>query len=300
MFDVVPGALLSLDVAINDADDLSETQGARKSQMVWIGTADTMDATKWGRFELQLDAKPHEAGAQGVAGISYGDWLAHKEFISKDPSLAVYYIFDEGAGGVISNRATAADTSRYDAKNRDGVWNHGRWPGKKALAFDSGYLQAEACNIKDKSFTCEMWVKNLGPGTMLPERKNGTLIGTAGYWSGWRITITEDAVCFSIGTVTASQNVTAPGIPENAWSHIAATWDGKFMKLYVDGRLRGEVNHTGDYIPARSDRERLRVGFAAAGVGSFKLMFDEVAIYNRALSADEILRHRYMIADQQP
>ena len=59
------------------------------------------------------------------------------------------------------------------------------------------------------------------------------------------------------------------------------------MRLYLNGLLLGAIPFQGPYSATTG---KLRIGYANAGVGSIKLDVDEVAIFRRALSAEEILR----------
>lgn len=71
------------------------------------------------------------------------------------------------------------------------------------------------------------------------------------------------------------------------WHHVAASYDGKSMKIYVDGKVIGEeekkFNLTGD-----NDAD-VRIGCVNAGHGAFvNGSIDEAAVWQRALSDEEI------------
>lgn len=71
------------------------------------------------------------------------------------------------------------------------------------------------------------------------------------------------------------------------WHHVAASYDGKSMQIYVDGKVIGEeerkFNLTGD-----NDAD-VRIGCVNAGHGAFvNGSIDEAAVWQRALSDDEI------------
>ena len=72
------------------------------------------------------------------------------------------------------------------------------------------------------------------------------------------------------------------------WYHIAMTYDRAFLKLYVNGVLDGSMPVTGLIIPTS---QPVRIGGGAAeGFDPlhFPGLIDEVALYNRALTAAEI------------
>jgi len=68
------------------------------------------------------------------------------------------------------------------------------------------------------------------------------------------------------------------------WQHVVGTYDGTDVKLYVDGIERGFVTQTGlSSNPSYS----LRIG-SNNGNGYFNGIIDNVLVYNRALSSDEV------------
>ena len=80
------------------------------------------------------------------------------------------------------------------------------------------------------------------------------------------------------------------------WHHVAGTYDGAQVRLYIDGHLWGiPLKHTGAISPLPSDSfvaigsEDGRTQFSdCIGSRYFEGLIDEVKIYNRALSNKEI------------
>ena len=110
-----------------------------------------------------------------------------------------------------------------------------------------------------------------------------------GYWSGWRLTVTypEARIGFEIGRPQPSSSVGIAGgaLVSDAWQHVAASWDGKQMRLYLNGLPIAHGPYDGVYTPA----SQLRIGFANAGVGSLKLDMSEVTAYDQALDPLAVL-----------
>ncbi len=85
---------------------------------------------------------------------------------------------------------------------------------------------------------------------------------------------------------TVDVNLYGPSaLPLNTWSHIAATYDGSSVKLYVNGSLVNSQSWSGQ-MPVSSSP--LRIGGDSVWGEYFKGTIDEVRVYNRALSAAEI------------
>jgi concanavalin A-like lectin/glucanase superfamily protein len=72
----------------------------------------------------------------------------------------------------------------------------------------------------------------------------------------------------------------------NHWYHVAMTWDGSAVALYVDGNLILSLPAIPDTIPY--DSNNAAIGRHSTGGGSFNGRIDEVEVFSRALSASEI------------
>jgi hypothetical protein len=70
-----------------------------------------------------------------------------------------------------------------------------------------------------------------------------------------------------------------------AWMHVAATYDGSTIRLYVNGVL--QATRAAVFQIGANDLP-LSIGGEDDGAGSYRGDIDDVRIYNRALSADEI------------
>lgn len=75
------------------------------------------------------------------------------------------------------------------------------------------------------------------------------------------------------------------------WHHVAAVWDGRRERLYVDGELQGEVERPGQPNP---NPYPLMIGnweYPSCHGTAFGGSLDEVKVWRRALSAEEVLAH---------
>ena len=75
----------------------------------------------------------------------------------------------------------------------------------------------------------------------------------------------------------------AAAFKKGEWHHIVGIINQKDMQLYVDGKLEKEQNYNG---PMTTDGSETEIG--KAGDGGFVGIIDEVLIYNKALSANEV------------
>jgi hypothetical protein len=77
----------------------------------------------------------------------------------------------------------------------------------------------------------------------------------------------------------------------NTWNHVVVSWDGNLMRGYLNGIASSETESFAGPINVTS--EPLEIGYnpgygGGAGGAYFDGTIDEVAIYNRALSAEEV------------
>jgi hypothetical protein len=74
-------------------------------------------------------------------------------------------------------------------------------------------------------------------------------------------------------------------VPTNTWTHLAFTYDGANMRVYVNGALVRTVARTGNIAVSN---DPLRIGGNASWGEHFTGLIDDVRIYNRALTLAEV------------
>jgi hypothetical protein len=73
--------------------------------------------------------------------------------------------------------------------------------------------------------------------------------------------------------------------PLNAWTHLAATYDGTTIRLFVNGVQAATRAQTGALV---ASTQPLRIGGNALWAEWFQGQLDEIRVYDRALSTTEI------------
>ena len=84
----------------------------------------------------------------------------------------------------------------------------------------------------------------------------------------------------------SSEGPLAPGV----WHHIAGTWDGRKLRLYIDGQLHGETERKGHPNPNPYPVMVGNFEYPSCHGGAFGGVIDEVRIYRRALRAEQVRR----------
>ena len=87
-------------------------------------------------------------------------------------------------------------------------------------------------------------------------------------------------------------------LPTGRWVHLAATFDGTIMRLYMDGRQVGILERPGKI--GRNDRNIIIGNYDVDHEAYFVGTLDEVRLYDRALSPDEIAAHAALGGTQPP
>ena len=135
--------------------------------------------------------------------------------------------------------------------------------------------------------TLEAWVyPTATPGswtTVLKKEQPGDFVYTLYAGSP----ANQPNVYFNLGTAASSER----GIPGpsplavNTWSHLAGTYDGATLRLFLNGALVASQPFGGSIATSAG---ALRLGGNAIWGAYFQGRIDELRIYNRALSLGEI------------
>ena len=78
-------------------------------------------------------------------------------------------------------------------------------------------------------------------------------------------------------------------VDDGRWHHVAGVYDGKFLRIYVDG-IQESAREVGS-VALSSNANRLFIGSAGGGGEFYPGLIDEAAVYTRALSATEVYEH---------
>jgi hypothetical protein len=105
--------------------------------------------------------------------------------------------------------------------------------------------------------------------------------------SGFRLGLQDGRPCFGVPVTSFSHHLTgSAALPSGRWSHVAGTFDGAVMRLYLDGELCGTLARPGPLQP--NDRPLCLGNYDARHAAHFTGLLDEVKFYSRALTAEEV------------
>ena len=146
------------------------------------------------------------------------------------------------------------------------------------------------------TFTVSVWIYPFSNVTNQAGAVAATIVGKSGYSTGYRLTYsnTTAKVTFEVGNgsgASTSASVTSTIIiPLNTWTFIAGTFDlgTGVEKLYINGGLNATRTSVFNYTPSNANTVRTGYDNGAGNTASFNGSIDEIKIYNRTLTADQI------------
>jgi hypothetical protein len=195
-------------------------------------------------------------------------------------------VLDSSPSGLTGHLMGTAPSGRATS-----VSGHG-----KALSFDSSKQQfvdaGSAAPLDVNSFTLAAWVRYL---PNVHDDRWEVLEKAGAYWMNIRTDTRKLRVGGFFGGCTAVGNVwqfvdSKKTIPASTWVHVAGTYDGTALRIYINGVLDNTLAVTG----------KTCVNTSPLGIGAknhtavsqieayFDGRIDDLRVYNRALSAAEI------------
>lgn len=202
--------------------------------------------------------------------------------------------------GLVSNYS--GDNNALDARSRNnGTLQNGVTyaAGNVGQAFQLGgngnasnsgdrVIVGNPANLRLQSFTFEAWVKR-SSSTILTNSPvagfvNGTIFAFGA--SGWGVVIDQPTNRLAFTQVGVNQINSNLTITDTNWHHVAVSISGTQVVFYLDGVADTPINYAVNFvyttsaaIGARGDNDARNAFFGSV---------DELAIYNRVLSALEI------------
>lgn len=238
--------------------------------------------------ETHVDLVPEDVGL-GPYEEGYRRFVAQVEACSKkvvaegglEPGLLAWWTFDEDEGEPV-----ALDYSGHGLGGS--VDKATRVPGYRgrALACTGGSVNVPPGEPRFgvEQMTVECWVR-----TDTPDQSDRWLVNTIRGQgdSGFRLGLSQGRLCWAVPKTSWSHHLQAgEPLPLGKWVHVAGTYDGQTMRVYMEGREVGSLARGGRVLP---NGHALTLGsYDRDHRAFFSGLLDEVRIYSRALTAEEI------------
>jgi hypothetical protein len=212
------------------------------------------------------------------------------------PAIGVvaHWPFDEGAG------ATAADSSgngQTGTLTNGASWTAGARLNAVDLDGANDFVDVGMIDVSGSAMTLAAWFNSsqlantpsndgriISKAQGTAESKHFWMLSTIRSGSDTRLRFRLKAGGKTTTLVASSGNLT-----ENQWFHAAAVYDGASMKLYLDGVLVGSLNKTGAIAVSSSVPVWIGGNPTDPTIRPWQGAIDDVRIYDRALSAAEVL-----------
>ncbi|MCK4751803.1 MAG: hypothetical protein KAS75_00040, partial [Planctomycetes bacterium] len=220
------------------------------------------------------------------------DALGLEPLPEPDPNLVAHWKLDETTGNIASDSAGTNNGTLMG----DPTWTTGQIDG--ALDFDGSgdYIAGSTSpfDFENTTFTVCLWFNKAQP--------TGVMLSEGSYKGGWQI---SDGGGTNYGgvkvmikrknsTSSAYTSISQDTYDDGLWHHMAAvittsTTDylGNSVDIYIDGALIPVFEIMGNY-PYGSSDENWRIAARPTDPAYYNGLIDDVRIYDKALSAEEI------------
>ncbi len=243
----------------------------------------------------------------GFASTNAGDSAKNStEMRDLNSGLVAYWNFDEGSGNVLHD---------VSGNGNDGTIYNATWVSGihvKALSFNGNgdYVEVDSNLLNQLPLTISGWVKpelrnDYDYTTQFPNNvisndypgNSGMGFGVNMWGHTTMITVEYQG---HIGKNKSFVRLTNTSFMSDTWHFVAVTYTISNFWLYIDGKEIYHLNFTQDALDGVN---YIRIGkhnddsYRYATTRFFKGAIDELRIYNRALSADEIkaLYYQYVL-----
>lgn len=210
------------------------------------------------------------------------------EYLPDEHTIGLWH-FNEGAGKTVKDASKNNINAQIEGKAK---WDQDDWNkegGGHSFVFEGN--TALAVPVKDKvgnklltpndSITVEAWVYATDLGAW-------KLIGT--HWANavgkYHLGVENGVPKMHVNTKKGVKNATGSAIGPNKWYHIAGSYDGKAVKIYIDGKLSDSVKHGGEL--ATGSPWNVMIGAKHGPQFHWKGLMDEVRFSSIAREPDEL------------
>lgn len=216
----------------------------------------------------------------------------------RPPAPIGHWPLDEGSGLVVRDDSGGGSPGTFSSASSPS-WGPGRAAGMNAAVFDgnSGYVQiSEPAGPLDQldaghpdphvtpAVSIAAWINPSGPGS----EQQGVIAGREGSYLLARKA--DGTVCWSLATPAPGwgwQDTTV-SVPAGTWAHVAMSYDGSTVRIYLNGALQEEKTGISGRITP-NDNE-FRIGSSKTTGSFFAGSIAEVGVYDRPLCGDDVMR----------
>jgi hypothetical protein len=228
----------------------------------------------------------------GVTSVTWsndrgGTGVASQTAATGAQGLLAHWRLDEGVG-----TAAGSTTGALTGTLANGAsWVAGRHGQAVNLDGIDDFVAVPSMDVAGTGLTIAGWVKSSSFPAYLDQRfvsKSTDAGEQSHYWMVGQTNNGQNRLRFRLkaGGTTTTLIASSGSLPLNTWYHVAATYDGAMMRLYLDGVEVGAIQKTGTL--ATSAAVPVNIGRNPDGSNPMHGAIDDFRVYGRALSASEI------------
>jgi hypothetical protein len=241
----------------------------------------------------QVAGKPRR-----TPGLFHGPYA--KAVIVSKP--VAYWRLDDMHGPAASDSSGHGRNARYEGgvayylPGPDAAGIAAGKPANRAVHFAGGRVKAGLDGLPD-AYTVELWFWNGLPNDAR------AITGVLASLGGERASKSSDAafglggtqlapgrLFFTGGAMDDKINLGKSEITPRTWHHVALVRNGRRVTVYLDGNPKPEIDLSAEVGPVKVPGW-ISIGGRPDDDAAFEGKFDEIALYDRALTADEIVEH---------
>ena len=203
-----------------------------------------------------------------------------------DPSLVGWWRLDDGSG---NSAVDSSDYGNHGTLNGDPQWVPGKLGGALQLDGVDDFVEVPHAQslTADNEVTVMLWLNAERIGSGAGGDYGGLITKGSGARAYNFYMNAPNKLHFSVGPAGGWVHSWSTGtFVTNEWTHVVAQVVDGHQQYYINGQDAGTAGE-GTTLPGASATEPLYIGRAPEGTYS-RGMFDDVRIYNRALSQQEI------------
>ncbi|WP_284440282.1 LamG-like jellyroll fold domain-containing protein [Streptomyces vilmorinianum] len=210
---------------------------------------------------------------------------------------AGYWQLDETGGTTVVNKVAAAGANgTYTKATLGGPGAFGTGDGSAAEFKGDGWAELAGGHLPNTDLSAELWFKTTKPGVLFSDQEK-PLPDAVSYapvlYVGSDNKLHGQYFTRGVGATNTSPNT----VTDNEWHHAVVTAQGSTHTLYLDGAQVAQTT-TVPVTHEANQRTYIGAGYTAwwpaspgDGVQYFTGQVDEVAVYPRTLTGDQVARH---------
>ncbi len=196
------------------------------------------------------------------------------------------WLLDEKSGEVAHD---SSGNGNDGTLQNGGNWVKGKFGNALELNGTNQFVEvpdSDSLDLEDEvTMICWFWWEGSGDGWQTFFSK-GPASGTNENWA--HFINTAGYTHFILNAGGTRSNLDSPGnsFDANKWYHAASTYDGSMRRIYIDGEEVANGALNGKLVP---NNNYLGLVFREASTHYWKGMLDDMAVFKRALSEEEVV-----------